>query len=222
MPTIVANRCKGTYASIWPWRHTYGHYGYTVSNMDSSDTIYRCTGEFIVTSLSLMASQLYRMAIIRPQSYVTVTLFVSLGADLLGCINRAREEERKQKKALYIPAVYVLVWNHKSCDQLVMLNGGIGADLAHGKTPPPLPRGNNPCWCHLYRANVKRREEQQRETRKHQKVIPSPYLDFPTHSPMSIIPVAGISWRCSLLKSWGWLSFHECFRINGSFRCRYQ
>jgi len=76
---------------------------------------------------------------------------------------------------------------------LVQLNGDLSADPAHGETPPPLAGGKNPCRRHLYRAEIQRREEEKRETTKHRKVIPSPYLDFLTHAPTTIIPVARIS-----------------------------
>ena len=43
--------------------------------------------------------------------------------------------------------------------------------------------GKNPCRRHLYRAKIQRREEANRESRKHPKVIPSPYLNYLTHAP---------------------------------------
>jgi transposase InsO family protein len=58
----------------------------------------RCIGKIIARDLSLVARRLYRMAVTRPQSRVAVTLSPSLGADLLGCMNRTREKERKGKK----------------------------------------------------------------------------------------------------------------------------
>jgi len=148
--------------------------------VDSSDSTYRCIGKIIARDRSLVASRLYRMAVTRPQSRVAVTLSPSLGADLLGCLNRTRETERTGKKALYIPAMYVLVRNHKSRYRLVQLNGDLSADPAHGETRHPLTGGKNLCRRHLYRAEIQRREEEKRETRKHLKVIPSPYLDFLT------------------------------------------
>jgi len=141
--------------------------------VDSSDSKYRCIRKMITRDLSLVASRLYRMAITRPQSHVAVTLSPSLGADLLGCINRTRQKERKGKKALYIPATYVLVQNHKSCYRLVQLNGDLSADPVHGETPLLLAGGKNPCRRHLYWAEIERRHEEKRETRKHPKVIPS-------------------------------------------------
>ena len=148
--------------------------------MDSSDTKYRCIDTIITRDLSLVASRLYRMAITRPPSLVAVTSSPALGADLLGCINCTRERERKGKNALYIPAAYVLVRNHKSCYRLVQLNGGLSADPAHQETPHPFIGDKNHCWRHLYRAKIQSREEEKGETRKHFKVIPSRYLDFLT------------------------------------------
>jgi len=171
--------CKGTYASVRPYRHTYGDYGIRLQTW-TRVIVNRCIGKIISRDLSLVASRLYRMAITRPQSRVAVTLSPSSGADLPGCINRTREKERKGKKALYIPAAYVLVQNHKSRYRLVQLNGDLLVDPAHRETPHPLTGGENPCRCHLYQAVIQRREEEKRETRKHLKVIPSPYLDFQT------------------------------------------
>jgi len=74
----------------------------------------RCIGKIIARDLSLVACRLYRMAVTRPWSRAAVTLSPSLGADLLGCKNCTREKERKVKEALYVPAAYVLVRNHKS------------------------------------------------------------------------------------------------------------
>jgi len=53
--------------------------------------------------------------------------------------------------------------------------------------PTPFVPGRDP--------KKRRREER---TRKHPKVIPSPYLDFLTHAPTTIIPVVRISRRRSL------------------------
>ena len=58
--------------------------------------VHRCIGRIVASDPSLVASRLYRMAVTRPQSRVAVTLSPSLGADLLGCINRTREKERKE------------------------------------------------------------------------------------------------------------------------------
>jgi hypothetical protein len=131
----------------------------------------RCIGKIIARDLSLMASRLYRMAVTWPQLCVAVTLSPTLGADLLGCINRTREMQRKDKEELYIPAAYVLVRNHKSRYRLVQRNANLSADLVNGETPHPLSCGKYQCRCHLYRAEIQRREEAKRETRKHPKVI---------------------------------------------------
>jgi len=173
--------CKGTYASVRPYRHTYGNYGIRLQTW-TQVIVNRCIRKIIARDLSLMASRLYRMAVTRPQSCVAVTLSPSSGADLLGCIIRTREKESKGKKALYIPAAYVLVWNHMSRHRLVHLIGDLSADPVDGDTPYPLTGGENPCRCHLYRAEIQRREEEKRETRIQLKVIPSPYLDFLTEA----------------------------------------
>jgi len=81
-----------------------------------------------------------------------------------------------------------------SHNRLVQLNGDHSEDPAHGETPHPLTGGKNPCRRHLYRAEIQRREEEKRETRKHPKVIPSSiYLNFLTHAPTTITPAACIS-----------------------------
>jgi len=84
--------------------------------------------------------------------------------------------------------MYAVIQSHKSHNRSVQLNGVLSADPAHGETPPPVTGGKNPCRRHLYRAEIQRREEK-RETKKHPKVIPSPYLHFQTHTPMTIILV---------------------------------
>jgi len=55
----------------------------------------RCIGKIIARDLRLVTSRLYRMAITRPWSRAAVTSFLSLGGDLLGCIDRTREKKRK-------------------------------------------------------------------------------------------------------------------------------
>jgi len=70
-------------------------------------------------------------------------------------------------------------------------------DLLNVETPSPLAGGKNPCRRHLYQAVIQSTQEQKTETRKHPNVIPSPYLDFLTHAPTTIIPVAHISRRRS-------------------------
>jgi len=92
--------CKGTYACVRLYRHTHDNYSYTVPNVDSSDSKWRCIGKIITRDLSLLASRLYRMVVSRPQSRVAVKLSLSSGADLLGCINRTREKERKGKQRM--------------------------------------------------------------------------------------------------------------------------
>jgi len=89
--------------------------------------------------------------------------------------------------------MYAIVRTHKSHNRSVQHNGDLSADPAHGETPHPLTGGKNPCRRHLYRAEIQRREEEKRETRKHLKVIPSAYLNFLTHAPTTIIPVGRIS-----------------------------
>jgi hypothetical protein len=60
----------------------------------------RCIAKIVARDLSLVASRLYRMALNQLLSRVAVTLSPSLGADLLGCINRTRERERKGKQRM--------------------------------------------------------------------------------------------------------------------------
>ena len=145
--------------------------------------INRCIGKIIARDLSLVASRLYRMAITRLQSRAAITLSLSLGADHLGCINCTREKERKREERRNNHPTYAIVRTHKSHHRSLQLNGDLWADLAHGATAPPLVDGKNQCQRHLYRAVIQRSEEEKRETRKHRKVIPSPYPDFLTHPP---------------------------------------
>jgi len=87
--------CKGTYACVRPHTYTYGNYRTTVANVDASDSGCRCIGKIIARDPRIAASRLYRMAVTWPGSRAAVTSSSSSGADLLGCINRTRERERK-------------------------------------------------------------------------------------------------------------------------------
>jgi hypothetical protein len=82
-----------------------------------------------------------------------------------------------------------------SHNRSVQLNGDLSADLANGETPPPVAGGKNSCQRHLYWAEIQRRKQEKegKKETKHSKVIPSPYLDFLTRAPSTIIPVARIS-----------------------------
>jgi len=67
----------------------------------------RCIGKIIARDLSLVASWLYRMAVTRPQSRVAVTLSLSLGADLLGCITVQEKRKGKERKDYtFLPRTY--------------------------------------------------------------------------------------------------------------------
>jgi len=85
------------YAWVRPHRYTYSNYKNTVANVDASDTSCRCIGKIIARDLRLVASRLYRLAVTWPGSGAAVTVSLSLGADLLDCISRTREMERKGK-----------------------------------------------------------------------------------------------------------------------------
>jgi len=91
--------CKGTYASARPYRHTYGNDGIRLQTW-TRVIVNRCIGKIIARDLSLVASWLYRWPLLGPGSRAAVTLSLSLGADLLGCINRTREKERKGKQRM--------------------------------------------------------------------------------------------------------------------------
>ena len=118
----------------------------------------RCIGIIIAGDLSLVVSQLYRNAVTRPQSHVAVTFSSSLGAHLLDCINRTRDKVRKGMNALYIPATYVVIRNHKFRYPSGQLNGDLSVDQADGDSPLPLAHGKNPCRHHLYQAAIQRTE----------------------------------------------------------------
>jgi len=130
----IEEKCKGTYACVRPHRYTYGDYRNTVANVDASDGRCRCIGKIIASDLSLVATQLYRIAVTRPGSRAAITVSLSLGADLMGCINRTREKDRK---ALNNHAANVLVQTQKSHYRLAP-DSSLSVDPAHGKTPPPL------------------------------------------------------------------------------------
>ena len=78
----------------------HGTERYTVANVDSSDGKYRCMGKIIPCQLGPVASRLCRMAVTLPQASVAVTLSLSLGSDLLGCINLTREKEKEGRQAM--------------------------------------------------------------------------------------------------------------------------
>jgi hypothetical protein len=80
---------------------------------------------------------------------------------------------------------------------MVQLNGDHSADPAHGETPPPLgcdpelvkTRADAICTGPRSKEEKKRREKQ--ETSKSDPVLH--YLNFLTHAPTTITPVACIS-----------------------------
>jgi len=153
--------------------------------VDASDRRCRCIGKIIAGDLRLVASRLYRMAITRPGSRVAVTLSPSLGADLLDCMNRTREQERNGKKALYNHAVYVLVRNHQSRYRSVQLRATFRLIRRTGKLHLQWQVVKT-CADAIYtgqRSKEERKGEEKRREEKHPKVIPSPYLDFLTHTP---------------------------------------
>jgi len=127
--------CKGTYACVRPHRYTYGNYRNTVANVDASDSMCRCIGKIIARDLRLVASRLYRMAVTRPWSRAAVTLTLSLGADLLGCINHTRE---KKRKALNKSCRVRTRTNSKVPIPISTAHGDLSADPAHGENPPPI------------------------------------------------------------------------------------
>jgi len=88
-------KCKSTYACVRPHKYTYGDYRNMVANMDARDSRCRCIGKIIAVDLRLMASRKYRTAVTWPGSRAAMTLSLSLGAHLLGCINCIREKKRK-------------------------------------------------------------------------------------------------------------------------------
>jgi hypothetical protein len=153
------------YASVRPNRHNYGNYAIRLQTWTKLIGN-RCIGKNIIRDLSLVVSRLYRMAVTRPESHVTVTLSLSLGAALQGCKNCTKEKERKRKNALYLPAASVLVRIHESRYRLVQLNGNHSLAPAHGETPPPL--GCDPkvvttrtdTICTGLRSMTRRREEE--------------------------------------------------------------
>jgi len=112
-----------------------------------------------------------------PGSRAAVTLSPSLGADLLGCINRTREKERQE--ALYSHAAYVLVPTQKSRYRLAPY-GSLSVDPAHGETPPPLgcdpevvkTRADAICTGPRYNEVMKYEEEKRREERNRRKERP--------------------------------------------------
>jgi len=164
--------------------------------VDASDSRCRCIGKIIARDLRLEASRLYRMAITRPRSRAAVTLSSSLSADLLGCINRTREKERKGKEALYNHATYVLVRNHKSRYRSVALRATFQRIRRTGKLHLQwqVVKTHADAICTGPRSKEeKKREEKRKRNKNHPKVISSPYLDFLTHARTTIITVARIS-----------------------------
>ena len=60
----VITVCKGTYASVRPYRHTYGNYGIWLQTW-TRVIVNRCIGKIIARDPSLVASWLYRTAVTR-------------------------------------------------------------------------------------------------------------------------------------------------------------
>jgi hypothetical protein len=105
----------------------YGIYWNTVSNVDASDSRCRCIGKIFARDLRLVVSRLYRMA---------VTVSPSVGADLLGCINRIKDKERKGKHYTMMPRTYS--YKLKVPLPIGTAQGDLSADPVHGETPPPI------------------------------------------------------------------------------------
>jgi hypothetical protein len=106
-----------------------------VANVDASDSRCRCIDKIIARDPWLVASRLYRVAVTRAASRVAVTVSLSLGADLLGWINRRREKERK---AFNNHAAYVLVQTQKSRYRSVLLRVTFRRIQRTGKLHLPL------------------------------------------------------------------------------------
>jgi len=66
-------KCKGAYASVRPYRHTYGNYGIRWQTW-TRVIVNRCIGKIIARDLSLVASRLYRMAVTR--TWVTCRRYI--------------------------------------------------------------------------------------------------------------------------------------------------
>ena len=130
--------CKGTYACVRPHRYTYGNYRNTVANVDASDSRCRCIGKIIARDVRLVASRLYRMAVTRPGSRAAVTLSPSSGADLLGCINRTREKERKAKESIKQSCRVRTRTSSKVPLPISTAHGDLLANPAHRENPPPI------------------------------------------------------------------------------------
>jgi len=95
-------------------------------------------GKIIARDLRLVASRLYRMAITRPGSRAAVTLSPSSGADLLGCINRTREKEKKAKESIKQSCRVRTRTSSKVPLPISTAHGDLSADPAHGENPPPI------------------------------------------------------------------------------------
>jgi len=137
---ILGTMCKGTYACVRPHRYMYGNYRNMVANVDASDSRCRCIGKIIARDLRLVASQLYRMAVTRPGLRAAVTLSPSSGADLLGCINRTREKERKAKESIKQSCRVRTRTSSKVPLPISTAHGDLSADPAHEENPPPIDR----------------------------------------------------------------------------------
>jgi len=66
-------RCNGAYASVRPYRHTYGNYGIRLQTW-TQVIVKWCIGKIIARDLSLVASRLYRMAVTR--TWVTCRRYI--------------------------------------------------------------------------------------------------------------------------------------------------
>ena len=52
---VIVDVCKGTYASVRPYSHTYGNYGIRLQTW-TRVIVNRCVGKIIARDLSLVAS----------------------------------------------------------------------------------------------------------------------------------------------------------------------
>jgi len=164
----------------------------------------RCIGKIITKDISLVASWLYRMVV--AQTWVTCRRYIiPISRRRPPGLHKPYKRKRKERQTrnetiishaqLYEPlSPTTNRYSSMASFRLIRCMGKLHRHwLVVKPMPTPFVPGHDP-----------RRQEEKRETRKHPKVIPSPYLDFLTQAPMTIIPVARMSRRRSLLKLSGW------------------
>jgi hypothetical protein len=93
---VRKQKWKGTDTSVWPHRRTSGNCRIMVANVDASDSRCRCIVRSLLETYGSWQANIMDWLLPCPGLSAAIWFSPSLGADILGCINRTREKKRKE------------------------------------------------------------------------------------------------------------------------------